>query len=127
MEKITTLEEIKVDDIVRTALDRTTAQVLGAERSDDGGGVRLLLKYDGVQACWNRGPSDKPIILDHRPWPEGKTEKNMLNEIFVAMANATPKWLSAGTPEDMDGARLDLKAATGGIREAIEAYELGKP
>jgi len=72
-------------------------------------------------------PVNAFIGLVHRPPTEGKTEKEMLRAIFGAFSRVSPFWLSARTEEDMKTADRVLGEAAPSVREAIEAWELGRP
>lgn len=66
------------------------------------------------------------IGLFHRPWPEGKTEREMLNAIEVPLRKCVE-----GSVEEDGSIYVDLRRGEvldfSVLRDAIEAYELGKP
>ncbi len=62
------------------------------------------------------GSQNRIVGLIHRPWPEGKTEEDMINDVLVAM-------ISTGATRS----REDFKQKLPALREAIEAWELSKP
>jgi hypothetical protein len=64
------------------------------------------------------GPGSTLLHIIHRPWPEGMTEQAMLERIQLYAK--TLQGFSEVVPEAMES-HIKL------IREAIEAYELGKP
>jgi len=73
--------------------------------------VVLYIKDAGIL----QNKPDAIIGLLHRPWPEGKTEKDMLNEVVeLALGICLPY------PDPQDIA-LDK------LHKASEEYELGKP
>lgn len=89
---------------------------------------------DGV--CYNVNETDgggnaKQVIIVRRPWPEGKTEADMLEVVETAIR----KCVYAEIENDgrsigayvllWRGKHLEDDLRT--LREAIEAYELGKP
>lgn len=110
---ITTFNEVQVGDCVRDNLGGELRTVLVVMRSHKI--VHLKLQLRGFTPLWCQGAPDRPIILVQRPRPEGKTEKDMLNEVIVAMVRTA-------TTSNRDDFREQLEP----LRETMDAYKLSK-
>lgn len=95
--------------------------------------MRELSEFDKFLASKNIGDEAEivPLLWEawgkavasanrvHRPWPKGKTEKQMLGRVAVAAGVVSGRVQFCG-PEDIREAIVEL-------HEALDAYELGKP
>lgn len=73
------------------------------------------------------GRPEEIIGLIHRPWPDGKTEQDMLKAIFSIIKKIPT--VSYGAPKQLfeEFWSTALIMCTPELGEAIDAYELGKP
>jgi len=133
-------DEVRVGDIVGHFADRpvevtrlsvVTQDEARITRMDFPGNIRL---HFGDNAYISDSP-DRLIGLLGRPCPEGKTEADMLHAVEAAMRGVTRVGtLPPGKTFDLTihQCRIELdpfrdEGALRAVREAIEAYELGKP
>lgn len=70
------------------------------------------------------GLADKVLLLVRRPWPEGKTEEDMLDRLRQAARRAELVLAARPCPPTSNP---DPAVVIAGLREALDAYELGKP
>jgi hypothetical protein len=112
VEKVTTLAEIRAGDSVRTQLGGRTQLVLEASGNAEDAKRHLILSPEEGVALWYEAAPDTPIILVRRPRPRGKKEQDMLDRV---------RYRARLAAEDQKTYNLEQ------LREAIDAYELGKP
>lgn len=92
--------------------------------------IHLYIKDKGLANLY--GHPDQIIGLLYRPWPEGKTEMDMLRNIsfqafwtYELKVKMNEPWVHGG--ELPKKASPELDEAITKLHELIEVYELGKP
>ena len=111
MMKAICFEDVRPGDVVCRKVGRSCT--VGALSIEQDPYIQLFTREEGFVM----GRPGELIGLLHRPWPEGKTEGDMWREVMVLVS-------------DLYGQNLPSLRALGlatQLREAIEAYELGKP
>ncbi len=104
MMKAICFKDVLPGDVVCKEVGRT--RQVGAVSAERDPYVELFFREGG----FTKGRPEELIGLVHRPWPEGKTKEQMLAELRLAAAFFAEKGMG-WVP----------------LREALEAYELGKP
>ncbi len=98
---------LRVEDISEGSNDTSTDIILNIERG-------------GMHHGW----PNELIGLCYRPWPEGKTAQQMRDEIWRHAQRLASLMDGGGHIEDhLSGVDVII----GQLREAMDAYELGKP
>lgn len=82
-----------------------------------------LIRFKDNHGCEPQIGSTKFVTLLHRPWPEGKTEEDMLN-LLGAVSGTLAVEIQKQASSDRT---FRVTTLIEGVRRILDAYELGKP
>ena len=113
-------KDVRPGDVVgRSSRERITiSAVVNGIELDYAGNDLIRLFIDGFEGMYLAGPPEQLIGLIHRPWPQGQTIFDLLNEIGRLGSGVQPLHHLGAT---------SLEQAMTELREAIEVFELGFP
>ena len=110
--KATLAKDLREDDVIRVNRSCPAGHQFQVFRVEAGFEDKVVWPFYEPRSAIEC-PADEIVGLIYRPWPAGKTEEDMLWEIERRAAQIQP-----GRPNDPQ--------VLSELREAIEAYELGK-
>lgn len=115
MLKAIRFKDVRPGDVVCKEADRP--RKVGAVSEERDPYIQLFTREGG----FFQGKPEEVIGLLHRPWPEGKPKWQMLTELGRASAVVAAMIAQVDYDEDI------FRAQVAFLRNALDAYELGKP
>lgn len=118
--RVVPLSDVRVGDEIAFAPGAISFKLLSVAKKDG------LVELRFGENPFDSFPETRRVILVRRPWPSGKTEEDALKAVGVAMQRIMMIRRIDGSIA-WESYLPELRKGLDAVREAIEAYDLGKP